>query len=177
MRDFETGLTAEEARRLFRYVKSTGLLIRRVAAEGRSNSVLYPAGSVAGTMRKDGYCYTAIRGRQYLVHRLIWLIVTGDWPTEEIDHKNGIGSDNRWKNLRDASVHQNRRNTLGQTTRKGPFPGVYKPANRKGFIAQIKRHGEVIYLGKFQWVEAAWFARLWAEAELFGAFAGHRREV
>lgn len=178
MRDFQTGLTADEVRRRFRYVKSTGLLVRRLPVVCGRNSVHEKVGSIAGSLHKDGYVYTAIAGRLYLVHRLAWLWVTGEWPSGEIDHKNGKRSDNRWSNLRDATVTQNRQNTLGQKLRKGPYPGVYETTRRKGvFVAQIKHKGEVRYLGSFNCPVAARAARIEAERELFGEFAGSARPV
>ena len=175
MRDFQTGLTADEVRRRFRYVKSTGKLIRRVPVVSGRCSITYHAGSVAGSLHKDGYVYVGIDGRLYLAHRLAWLWVKGEWPKAEVDHKNGVRSDNRWVNLRDASVTQNRQNTLGQKSRKGPYPGVYE--NRHGlYVAQIKHRGNVHYLGSFFTAEAAREARVQMEQKLFGQYAGSKRE-
>lgn len=181
MRDFETGLTAEEIRRLFRYVKSTGHLIRRVPVMGGPNrcAVIQPAGKIVGTMGKDGYLYVAIRGRMYLVHRLIYVWVKGEWPEDEVDHHNGVRHQNNWKNLRPASKHQNRQNSIGQHSRKGPYPGVYekvraKPGSRR-FVAQIKKDGVVHYLGVFHTGEAARAARIKAERAMFKEFAGSLR--
>lgn len=178
MKDFQTGLTAEEVRRRFRYVKSTGLLIRRVPVVCGRGSVHEHAGAVAGSLHKDGYVYTAISGRLYLAHRLAWLWVTGEWPKGQVDHKNGKRSDNRWSNLRDATVTQNRQNTLGQHARKGPYPGVYKHSRNDGtYVAQIKHKGQVRYLGSFACESAARQARIEAERELFGEFAGSMRSA
>ena len=175
MKDFQTGLTAEEVRRRFRYVKSTGLLIRRVPVICGRGGVHEPAGAVAGSLHKDGYVYTGVSGRLYLVHRLAWLWVTGEWPKGQVDHRNGKRSDNRWSNLRDATGAQNHQNTLGQRSRKGPFPGVYENAARGVFIAQIKHEGRVHYLGSFVNAEAAREARVQKERQLFGEFAGSMR--
>jgi hypothetical protein len=176
IRDFETSLTAKELRRRFRYVKSTGLFIRKIAVTGWNGGVQDPVGSIAGCLSKsDGYVYTAVEGRQYLVHRLAVLYVTGEWPKNEVDHRNGIRHDNRYSNLRQVTVNQNRQNSLGQRKRKGPYPGVYeveraKTANK--FVAQIKKDGKVHYLGTFDSDSDARKARVKAEVRMFGAYAG-----
>lgn len=176
-RDFETNLTAEELHRRFRYVKSTGQLIRRVPVTGGMyGQIQDPVGSIAGCLNKsDGYVYTAINGRQYLVHRLIVLYVTGQWPKQEVDHRNGVRHDNRYSNLRQVTVNQNRQNSLGQHSRRGPHPGVYEVERAKGpnrFVAQIKKERKVYYLGTFDTAIEARKARVKAEIEMFGAFAG-----
>lgn len=178
IRDFETGLTADEVRRLFRYVKKSGLLFRREPVLTHRGGVRHAVGSVSGSLHADGYIYIGINKRLYLAHRLAYLYVNGKWPDAEVDHKNGNRSDNRWVNLRDADTSQNRRNTLGQKSRIGPYPGVYEPARRPGrFLAQIKCKGKVHYLGTFNSAELARDARVRAEKRMFGSFAGSAREV
>lgn len=177
MRDFETGLTADEVRRRFRYVKSTGKFIRRVPVFGATGGIQHHVGSVAGSLHHDGYVYLGIDGRLYLAHRLAWLWVTGSWPIKDIDHKNGVRSDNQWKNLRDATVRQNRQNTLGQLSRTNKYPGVYRHSlMRDRFVAQIKHQGKVLYLGCFSDEDVARLVRVEAEKVLFGEFAGSARE-
>lgn len=176
IRDFQTSLTAEELRRRFRYVKSTGLFIRKIAVTGGNGGVQDPVGSVAGCLSKsDGYVYTAINGRQYLLHRLAVLYVTEKWPENEVDHRNGIRHDNRYSNLRQVTANQNRQNSLGQHSRIGPHPGVYEVERAKGpnrFVAQIKKDGKVHYLGTFDLDGDARKARVRAEIEMFGVYAG-----
>ena len=44
------------------------------------------AGSIAGCCAKSARRRIRIDGRLYLASRLIWLIVTGEWPHAQIDH-------------------------------------------------------------------------------------------
>ena len=65
------------------------------------------AGMIAGTPDKDGYICIKIDQIMYKAHRLAWLWMTGDWPTEEVDHKDLDKSNNRFGNLREATHSQN----------------------------------------------------------------------
>jgi hypothetical protein len=68
------------------------------------------AGTVAGSITSQGYQRIKIDGRSYKSHRLVWFYMTGCWPTEEIDHMDGIQSNNRWANIRQATRAMNREN-------------------------------------------------------------------
>lgn len=99
-------ITAQRARERLSYDSTTGLLTWCSAR--CKNDV----GLEAGYCRKNSnYRSVAIDGKSYLAHRLIWLIVYGEWPTEDIDHINGVRNDNRLSNLRAATRSENRQNT------------------------------------------------------------------
>lgn len=176
-RDKDRGLTAERVRHLFKYTKSTGILIRRVDVFGVLGNRVASRGDVVGSVStSDGYLYCSVDGRRYLVHRLICVWVTGAWPECEVDHRSGVRTDNRWRNLRHASTTQNRRNSLGHCDRVGPYQGVYRHSKSKKpkYVAQITHHKRVIYLGLFDEPEAAYLARCWAEHDLFGKYSGRK---
>ena len=69
-------------------------------------------GKLASFKHGDGYRCVAVNQRSYLAHRVIWAMMTGEWPKEEIDHINQDRADNRWSNLRAASRTQNARNIV-----------------------------------------------------------------
>jgi len=89
---------------LFEY--KDGHLIRIKGVRGKGSKI----GSVAGTPVSDGYVNICINQKRYRAHRLIWLMFNGHFPNNEIDHINGVRSDNRIENLREVGRIENCRN-------------------------------------------------------------------
>ena len=64
----------------------------------------------AGGLDKAGYWVIRLNYQQYLAHRVIWYMATGEDPGDmEVDHINWNRSDNRLCNLRLATHAQNMR--------------------------------------------------------------------
>src|SRR5262245_14923519 len=84
--------SAERVRQLLKYSPETGELRWRVSRRGRGARL----GRDAGAGHAKGYRRVSVDGRDYLVHRVIWLWMTGEWPAAQIDHRNGVRDDNRW---------------------------------------------------------------------------------
>jgi hypothetical protein len=86
MRKKLTELTAGRLRELFHLDTATGVWTRLVS-RGRHNR--WRVGSVVGSATgKDGYRQIKIDGRNYLAHRLAILYTTGEWPKNQVDHRN-----------------------------------------------------------------------------------------
>lgn len=139
---------AAQVRELLRYNKRTGVLTWRVA-RGR-----VPAGARAGSWKKR-YFYIGLFGKTYLVHRVIWLLVTGTWPKADIDHRDGDGSNNKFRNLRDASKAVNMRNRKRASKNNGTgYLGVSATGTGR-FYARIKQGPKSKHLGHFNTPRAA----------------------
>ena len=123
---------------------------------------------IAGCLRSDGYVIISIDDKDYLAHRLAWFYMTGVWP-ERIDHENVIPSDNRWKNLREATVSQNGFNCHTYINNRLGIKGVKAVHNR--FMARIVINGKRIYLGLFNTAEEAKAAYDLAANQTRGKFA------
>lgn len=129
-------------------------------------------GDVAGVKHHSGYLMINFKNRKYMLHRVIWAIVNGSWPAEQIDHINGDRADNRIANLRECSVAENMQNkrTYGRKSgRLSKFAGVtaaYK--GLKPWRAQIKIDKKQINLGYFYTEEEANICYLNAKKSLHG---------
>ena len=71
-----------------------------------------------------GYVRFEHRGRRFFAHRVMWFLHFGVWPDNEIDHINGIGTDNRICNLRPATRAQNNQNRQGRQRTSVRYKGV-----------------------------------------------------
>lgn len=117
------------------------------------------------SVHSNGYLQGAILGRMYRAHRVIWLIQTGQWPVDQIDHINGVRADNRWSNLREVSHGANLRNCAQRSNNSSGVTGVsWHRLNRK-WAAQITIGGRKRHLGSFPTIEAAAAARAVASAQ------------
>lgn len=150
-------LTADEARRLFRYDPESGKLYWKVRA---ARNVM--AGDEAGANPNGERRMVRIRGKKYLNTRIAWLLMTGEWP-ELIDHINGDTRDDRWCNLRDVGPGANSRNCKTPRNNTSGVVGVMRSG--KKWVAKIKANYRTIHLGTFDTIEEAAKARKQAERE------------
>jgi len=125
------------------------------------------AGKPAMTAKdKSGRHSGAIFNRNYLAHRLIWAMVTGSWPSEEIDHINGDPSDNRFVNLRSVTSQENQRNVKRLVTNTSGITGVIHEPKFNRYRAFIGAGGKHVHIGCFANLNDAVDARKAAEKQL-----------
>ena len=105
-------------------------------------------GTQAGTTDAGtGYHRVMIRRKKYQAHRLAWLYMTGEWPTDEVDHINGVRTDNRWANLRSATKAENQQNAALRKDSSSALTGAQFHNNK--WQATIRVNGTPMYLGVF----------------------------
>ena len=161
-------LTAERVRYLFHYDKDTGVFTRLVTVMGYGAQ----KGKVAGYLDKTkGYLTIRVDGSLYLAHRLAFMHVEGRWPRHHIDHADRDGSNNRWANLREASVTQNHQNSRKYANNKSGFKGVTTTTTPNRWRATIVVDGKQLALGTFGSPEEAHLAYRAAAIKHFGEFA------
>jgi HNH endonuclease/AP2 domain len=141
--------TQKELQEILDYNVHTGIFMWRKQRRG------VKVGVPLGTDNGFGYLRITVLGKSYYAHRLAWFYVEGSWP-DQIDHINGIKSDNSYCNLRDVTVQQNAQNKIfPQKTSKSQILGVSWHKKAKKWQAHICIYKERKYLGLFASVEEA----------------------
>jgi hypothetical protein len=85
-------------------------------------------------------------------------------PDKDVDHINGLKTDNREENLRICTRRENVWNTPRKTTNTSGHKGVDYVVDKKKFRARIRIKGKRLNLGYFSSVEEA--SRAYVEAAL-----------
>lgn len=116
------------------------------------------AGKIAGSIVRKHYNKKYYRvmliGRQRKNHRIIWMLIYGEWP-DQIDHINGNGLDNRLCNLRNVDTAENNRNLRFNRSNKSGCMGVYFHKITGKWRAFIGINKRKIDLGSYyDWFEA-----------------------
>lgn len=124
-------------------------------------------GDTAGCLRPDGYVVIRIDGVLYRANRLAWLYVHGRWPAADAEHRNGVRSENRIRNLREATRSQNLQNLRrAKTNNASGLLGVCLHRRSGKWRATIKANGKQQHLGLFTNKNEAHAAYLKAKREL-----------
>lgn len=155
--------TPEQLRDLFSLDCETGVLTWKSRAPRRKK-----VGDEAGGPHPDGYLQVHVPGyRAVMVHRLVWVIVHGVWPTQEIDHRDLDKRNNRPGNLRDCTHQVNVQNQYEATCASHTgYRGVRRLPNGR-FASTIKdAAGHPVYLGTFNTPGAAHLRYLSAKREM-----------
>lgn len=148
-------------RELLHYNPETGVFTWRANRRPTVKS-----GDIAGSLRRDGYRGIKINGTVYLSHRLACLYVSGRWPQDEMDHRNGVRDDNRWANLREATTSENHQNIRLNTSNTSGRMGVSWDRRTAKWRADITVKSRAKTLGYFEDKDAAATAYLQAKALL-----------
>ena len=177
-------LTAETLRQLLDYDPETGILrwkkrtpeffedtVRRDAEQICNWWNKRFAGKIAGSLNKNGYIALFVLNKWYRAHRIIWLWMTGSWPTIDVDHRDLSKSNNRWGNLREATQAQNRTNRNLRPDNTSGLKGVcwFKPQGK--WRAAIQANKKRVFLGYFDTKDEAHAAYCDAAKRLHGEFA------
>jgi len=146
--------SVDELRQQFCYDPTTGILSRR--------SPKFQRHLIFKFISERGYIRGRVNGKLYMAHRIIWKMVHGTEP-QEIDHINGVKTDNRIENLRAVDRTGNCRNlSISKLNTTGVTGVVF---NGRQYIAQIGINGKCHRLGGFYTLEEAVSARKQAEKE------------
>lgn len=137
-------LTQARLKELLHYNPETGVFTRLKTRGGAKN------GQATGSINKVGYVIIGIDYKRYNASRLAFLYMEGYFPENDVDHRNRIRHDNRWKNLRHASRQCNSRNCSLLKRNTSGITGVWWDARRQKWCAEIMiMPKKSIYLGRF----------------------------
>lgn len=132
-----------------------------------------PVGKIIGYGAGQGYLKSCFKKQHFLIHRMAWFLFIGKWPENMIDHKNGIRSDNRIENLREATHFQNCQNAKTPSTNTTGIKGVSFNKSKKTYFAYITINNRFTSIGNYKTIEEATFARRKFAEKLYGEFANH----
>lgn len=155
--------TVDRLREVLRYEPETGRLIRLVS---RSNRV--KVGDEIGSARDAAeYRAVIVDGTRILAHRVAWAMHYGSWPVGEVDHRNGVRSDNRIDNLRDVTQSVNQQNLRKAKSHNSTgYLGVSFHKASLRYHARIRVGGKVHSLRYHATPELAYAAYLKAKREI-----------
>lgn len=164
-------MEVEDLRQLLSYNPETGELVWltrdeswfKKAADAKGWNKKY-AGTKAFQTLHYGYLHGHIFKKHYFAHRVAWAIHYGSWPTGQIDHVNGLRSDNRIANLRDVSHSDNQKNAKLRHDNKAGMPGIDWKKHVSSWRVRVSREGKRHLVGYFKNLDEAVAARKMAQS-------------
>ena len=164
-------LTQSYLKSILHYDPETGIFTRIVKVANNVN-----IGDVAGGIDSCGYVRIRVKRQFYSLHRLAFFYMTGAFPSEHIDHINGIRHDNRWANLRPVMKIENRWNLKKYNSNTSGTVGVSWHIRSFRWLAHISKHGKRKHLGRYTDFFEACCARKSAE-NLYGFHPNHGKTL
>jgi len=157
-------ITQERLKELLHYNSDNGVFTWSKSRRGAK------AGSIAGSVRsflsgRKRYNKIMVDRKQYLAHRLAWLYTHGDMPSEQIDHIDGNGLNNKLSNLRSVSNAENQKNRRLNANNASGVTGVHWCKSTKKWVAFICVNSKQTHIGRFNEKDEAIAAREIANKE------------
>lgn len=163
-------MNINELKSLLSYEPDTGVIRWIAKGKGRIKK------KEAGTLLHSGYAGICIGPKRWQSHRIAWALHYGEWPKDQIDHINGIRTDNRICNLREASNAQNGKNLGLSKANTSGHKGVCFDKQTGKWRAIIKVNFNQINIGRYADLQDAIDARIAAEQQYFGEWNRTRYE-
>jgi hypothetical protein len=173
-------LDQEKLLSLIHYDPETGIMTwlpKKVVCRWHKTWNTIHAGKQLTNIGSGGYLQACIiiDGIQkgYLLHRLAWLYVYGEFPEGPLDHINRIKTDNRICNLRIANAALNGHNVELNSKNRSGVKGVSWSKESKKWRAVLVYYGQYIHLGLFANMEDAKNAYVAASIQTVKKFSIH----
>jgi hypothetical protein len=146
--DPETGITLWRARAVDMFTDNDRHPAQTVCNQWNGKH----AGQIVGSVNPGGHVEVKLFGKSYKLARVIWLYMTGEWPSLRVNHRNDSLTDNRWENLRLANHTQSGsyKRTYSRTGAglRGAYP-THRRGNSKPWRASIHIDGKRLHLGVY----------------------------
>jgi len=137
-------------------------LAARLSADFETGSLIWRTGPykgrLAGKIDAKGYLLVMVDGIRLRAHRVVYALRYNEWPKQQIDHINGVKTDNRIKNLRLASNSLNQQNKIqpnGKTVTGSRGVSFTPNSKVNPYRVEIQIDGNRHYIGAFPSIEAA----------------------
>ena len=129
-------------------------------------------GSKAGSKKPDGRYHVHIKGKSYLLHRLIFMMHHGYFP-EMVDHIDLDNTNNRIENLRAAKHAENAWNSNARVDSVSGIKNVKFNPRLKKWQVNVQANNVRRYLGCYADLELAELVAMEARNKYHGQFARH----
>jgi hypothetical protein len=160
-------VTQEFIKSVLNYNPETGVFTWKVNKSKRSK-----IGHIAG-WKDNGYIRIELNGKTYRAHRLAWLYVNGEFPSNLIDHIDGNRSNNKISNLRKATYLENSQNYKTPKTNKSGVKNVSWYKTMKKWVVTLGINGKKKTIGYFDDLELAELVAIEARDKYHMEFANH----
>lgn len=133
------------------------------------------SGKIAvGSVKKNGYIYFSFSKKNIAAHRLAWYFHNGSCdPKMEIDHRNGIRSDNRIDNLRISTANDNQHNKPLQTNNSSGAKNVYWNKQCRKWQVKLNVNKKTHHIALFDDIEDAKKCAIEARNKFHALYANH----
>lgn len=167
-------ISVEMLRSLLSYDPETGQLTWKERDGWDGWNARYAGRSALIQSKRGGYLCGKIKNVDFRAHRIAFAMHYGRWPFNEVDHINGVVTDNRATNLREVTPSQNCRNQRRPANNTSGILGVWLDIRSGRWRAEARHDGINHKLGSFDTKEKAAMARAQA-SERFGYHPNHGR--
>ncbi len=162
--------TQEQIKKALDYNPQTGIFTWKQRGDVPPEWNARWAGKKTGSQKK-GHYLIRLNYVHYHAHHLAWVYMTGKSPSEEIDHRDTDGLNNKWENLREATPTQNRCNRGTQKNNKSGYKGVSWHKKAQKWVVYICINKKSYNLGLFENIQDAHAAYKAAALKYHGEFA------
>lgn len=156
----------EQLKDMFHIYPETGKIYWKNPPKNHPDLMGKEAGFDSGT-----YWVIKVNKKAQKRSRLIFFIANGRFPSPCIDHINGIKTDDRIANLREATVMQNNWNHKNRVKTTDLPMGIRKNGNK--FVARISHNKKQITIGTFENLIEASNVYKEKRIELYGQYSGY----